>query len=84
MWEFSIDENEPLYTISVVSKLIDLPEWTLRLLDREGIVSPQRTEGGRRRYSNKDIKKLRYIAYLLKEKKVNINGIRIIIEMQNE
>lgn len=79
--EFLVDDDEPLYGIGVVSKLLGLPEWTLRALDNAGIVSPQRTRGGTRLYSNADLKKLRYIAYLIKEEKVNINGIRIIIRM---
>ncbi|MCD6080218.1 MAG: MerR family transcriptional regulator [Candidatus Omnitrophota bacterium] len=82
--EYLVDENEPLYSIGVVSKILDLPEWTLRALDRAGIVCPQRTEGGTRLYSNADLKKLKYIAYLIKEEKVNINGIRIIIKMWEE
>jgi MerR family transcriptional regulator/heat shock protein HspR len=79
--EFWIDEDEPLYSIGVVSRLLDLPEWTLRALDRAGIVCPKRSRGGTRLYSNADLKKLRYIAYLIKEEKVNINGIRVIIKM---
>ena len=82
--EFWIDENEPLYSIGVVSRLLDLPEWTLRALDRAGIVCPKRSSGGTRLYSNADLKKLRYIAYLIKEEKVNINGIRVIIKMREK
>lgn len=78
---FWIDEDEPLYSIGVVSRLLDLPEWTLRALDRAGIVCPKRSRGGTRLYSNADLKKLKYIAYLIKEEKVNINGIRVIIKM---
>ena len=79
--DFTINENEPLYNIGVISKLLDLPEWTLRMLDKKGIVCPFKTKGGTRLYSNLDLKKLKYVAYLIKKEKVNINGVRIIVEM---
>ena len=78
--EFKLSSEEPLYVISVVSKLVDLPVWTLRQLDKAGIVCPKRIGKKSRLYSLKNIKRLEYIHYLLEDKHVNIHGIKIILE----
>jgi len=84
IFDIQISPDEPVYVISVVSKLVDLPIWTLRQLDKAGIVCPKRIGKKSRLYSLKDVKKLEYVHYLMEEKRVNIHGIRIIIEKEIE
>ena len=84
LFDIYISPDEPVYVISVVSKLVDLPVWTLRQLDRSGIVCPKRIGKKSRLYSLKDIKKLEYIHYLMDEKQVNIHGIKIILEIEKK
>jgi MerR family transcriptional regulator/heat shock protein HspR len=74
--------DEPLYVISVAAKLAGLPSWTLRVLDREGIVRPQRTAKDRRLYSDRDIALLARVRYLTEQRGVNMNGVRLILEME--
>ncbi len=75
--------DEPVYVISVAAKLASLPSWTLRVLDKEGIVCPQRTEKDRRLYSDRDIATLARVRYLTEERGVNMNGVRLILEMED-
>jgi MerR family transcriptional regulator/heat shock protein HspR len=82
MFDIYISPDEPVYVISVVSKLVDLPIWTLRQLDKAGVVCPKRIGKKSRIYSLKDIKKLEYVHYLLEDKHVNISGVRMILEME--
>lgn len=82
MFDINISPDEPVYVISVVSKLVGLPVWTLRQLDKAGIVCPQRIGKKSRLYSLKNIKKLEYVHYLMQEKHVNVGGVRIILEME--
>ncbi|OGX15757.1 MAG: hypothetical protein A2166_03265 [Omnitrophica WOR_2 bacterium RBG_13_41_10] len=82
LFDIYISPDEPVYVISVVSKLVDLPAWTLRQLDKVGIVRPKRIGKKSRLYSLKDVKKLEYIHYLMEDKHVNIHGIRIILERE--
>ncbi|MFH1201266.1 MAG: MerR family transcriptional regulator [Candidatus Omnitrophota bacterium] len=82
LFDIHISPDEPVYVISVVSKLVDLPAWTLRQLDKCGIVCPKRIGKKSRLYSLKDVKKLEYVHYLMEERRVNISGIRIILEME--
>lgn len=75
-----IGPETPVYVISVAAKLVGVHAQTLRLYEREGLVEPHRI-GNRRLYSEKDIRRLRYICYLTREKGVNISGVRIILEL---
>jgi MerR family transcriptional regulator/heat shock protein HspR len=84
LFDIYISPDEPLYVISVVSKLVNLPVWTLRELDKAGIVSPKRIGKKSRIYSLKEIKKLEYVHYLMEDKHVNIHGIKIIIETESK
>jgi len=77
----ALPDNEPVYVISIAAKLAGLPVWTLRVLDKEAIVRPQRTAGDRRLYSDRDIARLARVRYLTEERGVNMNGVRLILEM---
>lgn len=84
LFDIYISPDEPVYVISVVSKLVDLPVWTLRELDKKGVLRPKRIGKKSRLYSLKDVKRLEYIHYLMEEKRVNIHGIKIILEKESE
>ncbi len=53
--EFEIPDNEPVFTVSVVSRLLDIPVWVLKKLDSEEIVCPKRSRGNDRLYSKKNV-----------------------------
>jgi MerR family transcriptional regulator/heat shock protein HspR len=74
--------EEPVYVISIAARLAGLPSWTLRVLDKEGIVRPQRTAGDRRLYSDRDITLLARVRYLTEDRGVNMNGVKLILEME--
>ena len=57
---------------------------TLRTYDRLGLVSPQRTSGGGRRYSQHDVDLLREVQRLSQDEGVNLAGIKRIIELTNQ
>ena len=81
VFRVNISPDEPVYIIGVVSRLVRIPVWTLRQLDKAGIVCPKRQGKKSRLYCRKDIERLEYIHYLMEEKHVNISGIRIILQM---
>ena len=78
------DSQEPLYVISVAAKLVQLPAWTLRVLDEQGIVVPARTDKNRRLYSDHDLAKLLRVRALTEELGVNMSGVRIILELEEK
>ncbi len=63
---------------------MDLPVWTLRQLDKAGIVRPKRIGKKSRLYNLKDIKRLEYVHYLMEDKHVNIHGIKMILEIEKK
>lgn len=81
-FEIKISPDEPVYVISVVSRLVDIPVWTLRQLDKFGVVCPKRLGRKSRLYSMKDVKKLEYVHYLMEAKHVNMRGVKMIIEKE--
>ncbi len=83
-FDVQIDPQAPLFIISVVSDLVQIPIWTLRKLDQMGIIKAKRIGKKTRCYSQEQIKQLSYIYYLMEEKNVNISGIKMIIEMHSE
>lgn len=83
LFDIYISPDEPVYVISVVSKLVDMPVWTLRQLDKQGVVRPKRIGKKSRLYSLKDVKRLEYVHYLMEDKHVNIHGIKIILEKED-
>ncbi len=84
LFDIHISPDEPVYVISVVAKLVDLPVWTLRQLDKVGVVCPKRIGKKSRLYSLKDMRKLEYIHFLMEEKHVNVHGIKIILELEEK
>jgi len=77
-----ISQDEPVYVIGVVCKLLDIPIWTLRQLDKAGIVRARRMGKKNRLYSLKDIKRIEYVHYLMQKRHVNIHGVRFILEKE--
>ncbi len=80
---FEPPEDRPVYVISVAAELAGLHAQTLRTYDRLGLVSPERTPGGGRRYSVRDIKLLREVQELSNQG-VNLAGIKYILELEQE
>ena len=75
-------EERAVYVISVAADLAGVHPQTLRIYERKGLLSPQRTAGNTRRYSPKDVEMLRQIQRLTQDEGVNLAGVRIIMEMQ--
>lgn len=71
-----------VFVISVAAEITGMHAQTLRTYDRMGLVTPERTRGGGRRYSRKDIEALQEIQRLSHEEGVNLAGIKTIIEQQ--
>ncbi|MCB0932260.1 MAG: helix-turn-helix transcriptional regulator [Mycobacterium sp.] len=72
------------FLISVAAELAGMHAQTLRTYDRLGLVSPSRSPGGGRRYSERDVELLREIQRLSQTEGVNLAGIKRIIELTNE
>jgi len=74
---------ETVYVISVAAELAGVHPQTLRIYERRGLVTPGRTTGGNRRYSEADIARLKRVAELAAEG-MNLEGIRHVMQLEDE
>ena len=77
-------KKEPVYMIGAVSRMFNIHPQTLRLYEREGLLTPSRTEGKTRLYSQEDIEKLEFILFLTRELGVNLAGVDAILRMKEQ
>ncbi len=80
----SKEKDSRTFLISVAAELAGMHAQTLRTYDRLGLVSPQRSSGGGRRYSQRDVELLREVQRLSQDEGVNLAGIKRIIELTNQ
>ena len=78
------DVDAAVFPVSVAASLADMHAQTLRGYDRLGLVVPQRARGRGRRYSLRDIAKLRHIQHLSQNEGINLEGIRRILALEDE
>ena len=79
--ELRHDFDEPKYVISVAARLVDLHPQTLRHYENIGLVTPSRTEGNIRLYSQRDVERLHKISRLIDDLGVNLAGVEVILRM---
>jgi DNA-binding transcriptional MerR regulator len=75
------DGAHGVYSIAVAAELVGIGEQALRLYERKGLLTPERTAGGTRRYSEDDLSVLRRVIVLL-EDGINLAGARRILELE--
>ena len=80
----SASEESRTFLISVAAELAGMHAQTLRTYDRLGLVSPRRSSGGGRRYSERDVELLREVQRLSQDEGVNLAWIKRIIELTNQ
>lgn len=78
------DADAPIFVISVAAQLADMHPQTLRGYDRLGLVVPGRSRGRGRRYSLRDIARLRHIQHLSQVEGINLEGVRRILALEAE
>ena len=77
------DGNRGVYGISVAADLVGMGVQNLRLYEARGLITPERTDGGTRRYSANDLDRLRRIGDLL-EAGLNLAGIGMVLHLEAE
>lgn len=81
--DFEFDMNEPVFTTSVVTRLLGIPVWVLKQLDRESVVCPPRRHREcSRLYSKKDMLVLRKAWYYMSVKKIKVHGVKVLLELE--
>ena len=80
----SIDTNLAILPISSVAQALNVHQRTLRIYDKEGILTPQRTDKNRRNYTLDDLEKAKLILFLTRNLALNLSGVKIILKILEE
>lgn len=75
-------EERPVYIISVAAELAGVHPQTLRMYERKGLLAPKRSSGNGRRYSPRDLERIRMIQELTQREGVSLAGVKLFMAMQ--
>jgi MerR family transcriptional regulator/heat shock protein HspR len=77
-------KRKGFYSISVVAKMFEVHQQTIRLYEKEGLINPQRSDGGTRQFSEEDVELLERIIYLTHKVGVNLAGVEMVLKLQKK
>jgi MerR family transcriptional regulator/heat shock protein HspR len=72
------------YMISVAAELVGMHPQTLRIYEQKGLVRPTRTAGNTRLYSDADLERLRLIQQLTTELGLNLAGVEVVLQLEDQ
>ncbi len=78
------DRQRAVYYISIVAEMVETHPQTLRMYERIGLITPQRTRNNIRLYSESDIEQVRRIQHLTQELGVNLAGVEVVFKLLRE
>ena len=77
----AIAPGRAVFTPSIASEILSLHPRTLMIYESENLIKPQRTATNRRRYSEDDIRRVRVIQFLTRQKGVNLAGVKYVLRL---
>lgn len=72
------------YSISVVAKMFEVHQQTVRMYEKEGLLTPKRSDGNTRLFSEEDVDRLEEIIYLTHKVGVNLAGVDMILKLKKK
>jgi len=79
-----VKRKKAYYSISAVSKMFTIHQQTVRLYEKEGLISPKRSEGNTRLFSEEDVEQLEEVIYLTHQLGINLAGVQMILKLQKK
>ena len=83
-FEIKIPVDEPVFPVNVVCDLLQMQYHLLHEIMKEGILREARRQSQKKLFSKRDVKRLKYIQYLIEKRGVNVKGVKVILEIQGE
>jgi MerR family transcriptional regulator/heat shock protein HspR len=77
-------DDKGRYMISVAADLVGMHPQTLRIYEQKGLVRPKRTAGNTRLYSEQDLERLRLIQRLTTELGLNLAGVEMVLQLEDQ
>jgi MerR family transcriptional regulator/heat shock protein HspR len=72
------------YSISVVAKMFSVHQQTIRMYEKQGLLTPKRSGGNTRLFSEEDVDRLEEVIYLTHKLGVNLAGVEMILRLQKK
>ena len=72
------------FSISAVAKMFSVHQQTIRLYEKEGLITPKRSEGNTRLFSDEDVERLEEIMYLTHQLGINLAGVEMIFKLKKQ
>jgi MerR family transcriptional regulator, heat shock protein HspR len=79
-----VKRNKAYYSISAVAKMFTIHQQTIRLYEKEGLITPKRSEGNTRMFTEEDVNQLEEVIYLTHQLGINIAGVQMIFKLQKQ
>jgi MerR family transcriptional regulator/heat shock protein HspR len=82
--EQGMRRRKGFYSISVVAKMFSVHQQTIRMYEKQGLISPKRSSGNTRLFSEEDVDRLEEVIYLTHKLGVNLSGVEMILKLQKK
>jgi MerR family transcriptional regulator/heat shock protein HspR len=79
-----VNRKKGFFSISAVAKMFSVHQQTVRLYEKQGLISPGRSEGNTRLFSEEDINRLEEVIYLTHELGINLAGVEMILKLKKQ
>ncbi len=79
-----VKRKKGYFSISAVAKMFSVHQQTIRLYEKEGLITPKRSEGKTRLFSEEDIDRLESVVYLTHELGINLAGVEMILKLKKQ
>ncbi len=79
-----VRRKKGFFSISAVAKMFSVHQQTIRLYEKQGLISPKRSDGNTRLFSEEDIDRLEEVIYLTHELGINLAGVEVIFKLKKQ
>jgi MerR family transcriptional regulator/heat shock protein HspR len=79
-----VQRKKGYFSISAVAKMFSIHQQTIRLYEKEGLITPKRSEGNTRLFSEDDVSRLEEVIYLTHELGINLAGVQMIFKLKKQ
>ena len=80
----NISRDEPVFSISIVSRMVGIHQQTIRSYERIGLIKPARSAGNTRVFSQRDVERLQRVLSLMDDLGVNLAGVEVVLRMSSQ
>jgi len=80
----TMKRGKGFFSISAVAKMFSIHQQTIRLYEREGLITPKRSDGNTRLFSEEDVDRLEEVIFLTHKLGINIAGVQMVLKLQKQ